>query len=65
MKYDHIAGWIAALALLATTAAWGQPWRPDKVTEFITSSAAGGSNDQVARAKIGRASCRERVSIAV
>jgi len=50
MKYDHIAGWIAALALLATTAAWGQPWRPDKVTEFITSSAAGGSNDQVARA---------------
>ena len=40
MKYDHIAGWIAALALLATTAAWGQPWRPDKVTEFITSYAA-------------------------
>jgi len=51
MKHHHFAGWIAALAPPATTAAWGQAWRPDKVTEFITSSAAGGSNDQVARAK--------------
>ena len=31
--------------------AWSQAaWRPDKPVEFITSSAAGGSNDQVARA---------------
>jgi tripartite-type tricarboxylate transporter receptor subunit TctC len=50
MTHLHFVGWIAALALLATTAAWGQAWRPDRVTEFITSSAAGGSNDQVARA---------------
>ena len=49
-RIARIPGWIAALALLATTTAWGQAWRPDKVTEFITSSAAGGSNDQVARA---------------
>lgn len=42
--------WIAALALLAATGAWGQGWRPVRVTEFITSSDAGGSNDQVARA---------------
>ena len=49
-RIARIPGWITALALLATTAAWGQAWRPDKVTEFITSSAAGGSNDQVARA---------------
>ena len=49
-RIARIPGWITALALLATTAAWGQAWRPDRVTEFITSSAAGGSNDQVARA---------------
>jgi len=49
-RIARFPGWIAALALLAATAAWGQAWRPDKVTEFITSSAAGGSNDQVARA---------------
>ena len=52
-RIARFPGWIAALALLAATAAWGQAWRPDKVTEFITSSAAGGSNDQVARAMLG------------
>ena len=49
-RIARIPGWIAALTLLVATAAWGQAWRPDRVTEFITSSAAGGSNDQVARA---------------
>src|SRR5688572_11831384 len=42
--------WLAVLALLAATGASAQPWRPAKATEFITSSDAGGSNDQVARA---------------
>jgi putative tricarboxylic transport membrane protein len=41
---------VAVLALLAATGASAQAWRPAKVTEFITSSDAGGSNDQVARA---------------
>jgi putative tricarboxylic transport membrane protein len=53
MKRERIARtavWIAALAFLAASGARGQPWRPVKVTEFITSSDAGGSNDQVARA---------------
>jgi putative tricarboxylic transport membrane protein len=49
-RIGYIAGWIAALAFLAATGAWGQAWQPVKVTEFITSSDAGGSNDQVARA---------------
>ncbi len=50
MRFNRIAGVIAALALVTAAGAWGQSWRPEKVTEFITSSAAGGSNDQVARA---------------
>lgn len=38
-------------AALSSGSAWGQAaWRADKAVEFITSSAAGGSNDQVARA---------------
>ena len=46
-----VATGIAALSVQIATEAWGQPaWRPEKVVEFITSSAAGGSNDQVARA---------------
>lgn len=44
------AGWIAALASLSIGTAWGQAWQPAKAAEFITSSDAGGSNDQVARA---------------
>jgi len=42
---------IAGAALAATIAfAHAQPaWKPDKVVEIITSSAAGGSNDQIAR----------------
>ena len=35
---------------LSAGAAWGQAaWRPDKPVEIVTSSAAGGSNDRVAR----------------
>lgn len=42
-----VAAWSAQIAIEA----WGQPaWRPEKAVEFITSSDAGGSNDQVARA---------------
>lgn len=45
------AGWLAALLAQVASEAWGQPaWRPEKAVEFITSSDAGGSNDQVARA---------------
>jgi len=45
-----VAVWIAALAAQIASEAWSQPaWRPDKAVEVITSSAAGGSNDQVAR----------------
>ncbi len=41
---------ITALASLALNSAHAQPaWKPDKVIEIITSSAAGGSNDQIAR----------------
>ena len=53
MKLERIARtvvWTSALLFLSASAAWSQPWRPGKVTEFITSSDAGGSNDQVARA---------------
>jgi putative tricarboxylic transport membrane protein len=42
----------AAAAVLALSAgsAWGQAgWRPDKPVEIVTASAAGGSNDRVAR----------------
>ncbi len=49
MKLLRAAG-AALLALAAATAAWGQPWKPVRAAEFITSSDAGGSNDQVARA---------------
>jgi len=45
------AAGIAALSAPIATEAWGQSaWRPEKAVEFITSSDAGGSNDQVARA---------------
>jgi len=50
MRRNWIAGTLAALALVAAGGAWGQAWRPAKAVEFITSSDAGGSNDQVARA---------------
>jgi len=44
--------WVRAFAmfgvLLAGTA-WGQAWKPEKPVEIVTSSAAGGSNDRVAR----------------
>ena len=44
-------GIAAAAALIVATApfASAQPWRPDKAVEIVTSSAAGGSNDRVAR----------------
>ncbi len=46
-----VVGGIAALSAQLATEAWGQgAWRPEKAVEFITSSDAGGSNDQVARA---------------
>jgi putative tricarboxylic transport membrane protein len=39
-----------ALGLLAATQAWAQSaWRAEKATEFVISTAIGGSNDQVAR----------------
>ncbi len=45
-----VAGCSAVLVLHLASAAWGQTgWRPAKATEFITSSAAGGSSDIVAR----------------
>jgi putative tricarboxylic transport membrane protein len=46
------AACIAGMAfLLPAVSAWSQPaWRPSRPVEFITSSDAGGSNDQVARA---------------
>jgi putative tricarboxylic transport membrane protein len=52
-EISGLTGWVlalaAALALSAGTA-WGQAaWRPDKPVEIVTPSAAGGSNDRVAR----------------
>ena len=45
--------WSLALAgalVFSAGTAWGQAgWRPDKPVEIVTSSAAGGSNDRVAR----------------
>lgn len=40
---------VAALALAAASAAGAQSWTPEKAVEIVTSSAAGGSNDRVAR----------------
>lgn len=40
---------VATAALFALTSHAQTPWKPDKAVEIITSSAAGGSNDQVAR----------------
>jgi putative tricarboxylic transport membrane protein len=37
-------------ASLCACGAWAQGWRPERAVEIITSSDAGGSNDQVARA---------------
>jgi putative tricarboxylic transport membrane protein len=46
-----VAGGVAAFCAQIATEAWCQPaWRPERAVEFITSSDAGGSNDQVARA---------------
>jgi putative tricarboxylic transport membrane protein len=39
----------ALLLLFGCAAAAAQAWRPEKAVEIVTSSAAGGSNDQVAR----------------
>jgi putative tricarboxylic transport membrane protein len=42
--------WIAALAALVASAAWGQPaWRPEKPVEIVLPTAVGGGNDNVAR----------------
>jgi putative tricarboxylic transport membrane protein len=43
-----LAAAAVALAVAATPAA-SQSWRPDKAVEIVTASAAGGSNDRVAR----------------
>jgi putative tricarboxylic transport membrane protein len=41
---------LVGLLMLACGAAWGQAaWRPDRPVEIVTASAAGGSNDRVAR----------------
>ncbi|HUR59042.1 MAG TPA: hypothetical protein VM029_15110, partial [Opitutaceae bacterium] len=46
---------IVLAALIALGSAWSagvqaqSAWRPDKPIEIVTSSAAGGSNDQIAR----------------
>jgi putative tricarboxylic transport membrane protein len=41
---------LAGLLMLACGAAWGQAaWKPEKPIEIVTASAAGGSNDRVAR----------------
>lgn len=40
----------AAVFAVTASAVWSQPaWRPDKAVEIVTPSAAGGSNDKVAR----------------
>lgn len=45
---SHLFG--AALFCAAVVSAFAQPvWRPDKAVEIVTPSAAGGSNDKVAR----------------
>lgn len=44
------AAWIVTGALCAAQVHGQTGWRPEKAVEIITSSAAGGSNDQVARA---------------
>ena len=40
---------LALAGFLLAGSAWGQAWRPDKPVEIVTASAAGGSNDRVAR----------------
>lgn len=40
---------LALTGFLLAGPAWGQAWRPDKPVEIVTASAAGGSNDRVAR----------------
>ena len=50
MQQSAPAWLLACLAVPAVTDAWSQPgWRPDKPVELVTASAAGGSNDRVAR----------------
>ncbi len=46
--FAQLAG-AAALAVAATTVSAQPAWRPDKAVEIVTPSAAGGSNDKVAR----------------
>jgi putative tricarboxylic transport membrane protein len=52
-EISGLTGWVLALAgalALSAGTAWGQAeWRPDKPVEIVTPSAAGGSNDRVAR----------------
>ena len=49
-KHPALLWLLACLAIPAATDAWGQAaWRPDKPVELVTASAAGGSNDRVAR----------------
>src|SRR5258706_480074 len=51
VKIIRLSALAALAAALLAGPAWGQgAWRPSRVAEFITSSDAGGSNDQVARA---------------
>ncbi len=49
-KHSILLPLLACFAAPAATDAWGQAaWRPDKPVELVTASAAGGSNDRVAR----------------
>ena len=40
---------LAGALIVSAGTAWGQAWKPEKPVEIVTSSAAGGSNDRVAR----------------
>lgn len=66
---ERMEGWrrlaLAASLLLATGHAWGQDWRPEKAVEIVTPSAAGGSNDRVARVIQKIAQERKLVSVPV
>ena len=52
MRFGYLPTLAALLApMLSPALAWSQSaWKPSRPVEFITSSDAGGSNDQVARA---------------
>src|SRR6185503_11730431 len=51
MKVFSVVYYLALAGLLTlSSAAWGQAgWKPEKPVEIVTASAAGGSNDRVAR----------------